>query len=81
MIINQIHAVGDFTSLLYDIALAAKLIAHKTTRAGLADILGHAGETNVQGEEQQKLDVYADQVIYRLCDHTGRVCVMASERA
>jgi fructose-1,6-bisphosphatase I len=73
------HAVGDFTNLLYDIALAAKLIAHKTTRAGLVDILGRAGATNIQGEEQEKLDVYADQIMFRLCDHTGRLCVMASE--
>ncbi|MCA9981471.1 MAG: class 1 fructose-bisphosphatase, partial [Anaerolineales bacterium] len=50
-----------------------------TTRAGLADILGSAGETNVQGETQQRLDVYADETIFRLCDHTGRLCVMASE--
>lgn len=73
------YAVGDFTNLLYDIALAAKLIAAKTTRAGLVDILGQAGAVNVQGEEQQKLDVYADEVLYGLCDHTGRLCVMASE--
>lgn len=73
------YARGDFTSLLYDIAMAAKMIANKTTRAGLADILGAAGETNVQGEQQQRLDIYADQTIFRLCDHTGRVCVMASE--
>ena len=73
------YARGDFTNLLYDIAMAAKLIANKTTRAGLADILGSAGEMNVQGEEQQQLDVYADRTIFRLCDHTGRVCAMASE--
>ncbi len=73
------EARGEFTNLLYDIALAAKLIAHKTNRAGLLDVLGGAGQTNVQGEHQQKLDVYADQVMFRLCDHTGRVCVMASE--
>ncbi|MEW5985485.1 MAG: class 1 fructose-bisphosphatase [Chloroflexota bacterium] len=73
------YAKGDFTSLLYDIALAAKLISQKTNRAGLVDILGRAGDINVQGEEQQKLDVYADEVIFRLCDHTGRLCVMASE--
>ncbi len=73
------YARGDFTNLLYDIAMAAKLIANKTTRAGLADILGSAGEVNVQGEEQQQLDVYADRTIFRLCDHTGRVCAMASE--
>lgn len=73
------YARGDFTNLLYDIAMAAKMIANKTTRAGLADILGAAGNTNVQGEEQQRLDIYADKTIYRLVDHTGRVCVMASE--
>jgi fructose-1,6-bisphosphatase I len=72
-------AVGDFTYLLYDIALAAKTISAKTLRAGLVDIVGQSGSTNVQGEEQQKLDVYADRVIVSLCDHAGRLCVMASE--
>lgn len=73
------YAVGDFTSLLYDIALAAKVVSAKTLRAGLVDILGQAGSMNVQGESQQKLDIYADQVIKKLNDHTGRLCVMASE--
>ncbi|NIR25816.1 MAG: class 1 fructose-bisphosphatase, partial [Gammaproteobacteria bacterium] len=63
----------------YDIALAAKAIAAKINRAGLVDILGEVGSVNVQGEVQQKLDVYADDVIRRLCDHTGRLCVLASE--
>jgi len=73
------EAGGAFTNLLYDIALAAKAIAHKTNRAGLLDVLGRTGDVNVQGENQQKLDVYADRIINRLCDHTGRLCVMASE--
>ena len=73
------YAVGDFTYLLYDIALAAKAIAAQSVRAGLSDILGRSGSSNIQGEEQQKLDVYADQIIIRLSDHTGRLCVMASE--
>ena len=73
------EAKGEFTNLLYDIALAAKAIAHKTNRAGLLDVLGRTGDVNVQGEAQEKLDVYADRIIYRLCDHTGRLCVMASE--
>lgn len=72
-------ATGVFTNLMYDIALAAKLIARETTRAGLADILGRAGEVNVQGEEQQKLDVFSNEMIIRMMDHTGRLCVMASE--
>ncbi len=72
-------ATGRLTALLYDIALSAKLIARETTRAGLGSILGAAGSENVHGESQQKLDVYADNVIFRMNDHTGRVCVMASE--
>ena len=73
------HASGELTMLLYDIALAAKIIAHKTNRAGLIDILGEAGQTNVQGESQQKLDIYAHNIIRQLCDHTGRLCLMVSE--
>jgi len=72
-------ASGMLTSLLQDIALAGKLIASRTTRAGLADILGSAGETNVQGEEQQKLDVYAHNTICQLNEHSGRLAVMGSE--
>ncbi len=72
-------AKGELTNLLYDIALAAKIISYKVNRAGLQDILGRVGSTNVQGEDQQKLDVFADRIIFQLCDHPGRVCVMASE--
>lgn len=72
-------ATGVFTSLLYDIALSAKIIARETTRAGLVNIIGAAGTDNVHGEEQQKLDVFADRVIFQMNDHTGRVAVMASE--
>jgi fructose-1,6-bisphosphatase I len=70
---------GALTNLLYDLALAGKLIASRTQRAGLADVLGSAGHENVQGEEVQKLDVYAQRTIYQLTDHTGRLCCMASE--
>jgi len=73
------EATGVFSSLLYDIALAAKIIARETTRAGLVEILGSAGEMNVQGEEQMKLDVFADQVMIRMNSFTGRLAVMASE--
>ncbi|HQY94755.1 MAG TPA: hypothetical protein PLS79_24310, partial [Caldilinea sp.] len=55
------EATGTLTNLLYDLALAAKIIASKTTRAGLAEILGSAGEENVQGEEVQKLDAFAQR--------------------
>lgn len=73
------EATGELTSLLYDLALAGKIIASQTTRAGLAEILGGTEEVNVQGEEQMKLDVMADRTIFRLNDHTGRLAVMASE--
>ena len=67
------------TQLLYDIALAGKVIASRTTRAGLAEILGRTEEVNIQGEVVQKLDQFADLTMLRLNDHTGRVAVMASE--
>lgn len=73
------YARGEFTNLLYDIALAAKIIANKTNRAGLVNILGLAGVDNIQGEQQQKLDVFADNIMFQMCDHTGRLCAMASE--
>jgi fructose-1,6-bisphosphatase I len=73
------EATGVLTQLLYDIALAGKVIASKTTRAGLAEILGRTDEINIQGEVVQKLDRFAHLTIYRLNDHTGRLAVMASE--
>jgi fructose-1,6-bisphosphatase I len=73
------EATGVLTSLLYDIALAGKVIASQTTRGGLAEILGKTGDTNIQGEEVMKLDEIADRMIYRLNDHTGRLAVMGSE--
>jgi fructose-1,6-bisphosphatase I len=73
------EATGTLTSLLYDIALAGKVIASQTSRGGLVEILGKTGTTNIQGEEVMKLDELADRTIYRLNDHTGRLAVMASE--
>jgi fructose-1,6-bisphosphatase I len=73
------EATGVFTSILYDLALAGKLIARETTRAALADILGLTGGFNVQGEEIAKLDQYANAAIVRLNEFTGRLAVMGSE--
>ena len=75
------EATGQFTGLLHDIALAAKLISREVTKAGLVDILGSAEEENVHGEDVQKLDVYANQVMIRALDHTGLVACMASEES
>ncbi|MBL8160632.1 MAG: class 1 fructose-bisphosphatase [Anaerolineae bacterium] len=76
---NHPNATGVFTNLLYDMALAAKIIARETTRAGLVGILGASEDHNVYGEQQQKLDIFADRTIFRINDHTGRLCAMASE--
>jgi fructose-1,6-bisphosphatase I len=73
------NATGVFSDLLYDIALAAKIIARETTRAGLVNILGAAESTNTSGEVQQKLDVFADSTLIRVNGYTGRLCAMASE--
>jgi fructose-1,6-bisphosphatase I len=73
------EATGVFSSLLYDIALAAKIISRETARAGLVEILGSADQMNVQGEEQMKLDVFANKVMIRMNSFTGRLAVLASE--
>ena len=73
------EATGELSGILYDVALAAKMIANKVRSAGLADILGSDGSQNVQGEVQQKLDVIANDIIVKAMDHTGRLCAMASE--
>jgi fructose-1,6-bisphosphatase I len=73
------EATGAFSNILYDLALAAKMIAHEVRRAGLVDILGLTGGVNVQGEEVKKLDEYANDVIFKALDHTGHLCGMASE--
>jgi fructose-1,6-bisphosphatase I len=72
-------ATGVFSNLLEHICLAAKLIAREVNKAGLVEILGLTGETNVQGEEVKKLDVYANDTMVRMMDHTGYLSVMASE--
>ena len=75
------QATGELSGILYDLALAAKMIANKVRSAGLADILGAAGTDNVQGEAQQKLDIIANEIIVKAMDHGGRLCAMASEEA
>jgi fructose-1,6-bisphosphatase I len=73
------EATGELSGILYDMALAAKIIASKVRRAGLVDIIGATENSNVQGEIQQKLDVFANETIVKAMDHGGRLCAMASE--
>jgi len=72
-------ATGALSNLLTDLALAAKLIQREVSRAGLVDILGATGAENVHGERVQKLDAFAQEVIYKALDHSGTLCCMASE--
>lgn len=73
------YASGDLTRLLADIGIASKIINQKVNKAGLQDILGAHGTTNVQGETQMKLDVFADQALYNAVKWGGQVCGAASE--
>jgi fructose-1,6-bisphosphatase I len=72
-------ASGDFTGLLNDITFAAKIVSREVTKAGLVDILGATGEQNVQGEEVQKLDEFANNVFLRCLGTKGQVCALSSE--
>lgn len=72
-------ATGQFSWLLSGITLATKLVQAKVRRAGLADILGAQGDVNVQGEVQQKLDVYANQVLMNCLGVRSTVGILASE--
>ena len=66
------QATGEFSALLNDIALAAKIIGREVNKAGLVDVLGFTGSTNIHGEDVQKLDEYADSIIFKALYHTGR---------
>ncbi len=73
------HARGIFTRLVNQVSLASKIINAEVNKAGLVEILGLTGHTNIQGEEVQKLDEYANEVFRRALDHTGSVAALASE--
>jgi fructose-1,6-bisphosphatase I len=72
-------AKGEFSRLLRDIGIAAKTISREVNRAGLAEILGDAGSENVQGEDQKKLDVIANDLVIDCLTRGGEVCAVASE--
>ncbi len=73
------EATGELSGLLYDLALAGKIISSKVRSAGLIDIIGATEDENVQGEIQQKLDIISNDIIVKAVDHSGRICAMASE--
>ncbi|SDE51860.1 fructose-1,6-bisphosphatase I [Ulvibacter litoralis] len=73
------YSSGELSRLINSIRLAAKVVNHEVNKAGLVDILGAVGETNVQGEDQQKLDVYANEVFIKTLTNREIVCGIASE--
>ncbi len=73
------YATGELSQLLTSIRLAAKVVNREINKAGLADILGAVGAENVQGENQMKLDVYANDTFIRAMRAMGEVCGVGSE--
>ena len=72
-------AKGDLSSLLHHIGTAAKMVNKKINKAGLVDIIGRSGSVNIQGENQQKLDIYADEVFINALLASGECCGVATE--
>lgn len=72
-------ASGDFSILLSQIGLAAKIISSQVRHAGLENMLGLIGEDHAQGESAQKLDVLANQTIIDVMRRCGKLCVIVSE--
>ena len=70
---------GELSRLINSIRLAAKVVNHEVNKAGLVDIIGAYGETNIQGEDQQKLDVYANNTFINTLTNREIVCGIASE--
>ncbi len=73
------YAKGELSRLLRDIGIAAKMVNREVNKAGLVDILGDYGNTNVQGEEVKKLDVYANEQFISALSSGGETCAVASE--
>jgi len=73
------YSSGELSRLINSIRLAAKVVNHEVNKAGLVDILGNHGDTNIQGENQQKLDVYANNLFIQTLTNREIVCGIASE--
>lgn len=73
------QATGELSTLLRDIGVACKLINNQVNKAGLVDILGAHGAVNVQGEEQMKLDIYANDILINILKNCTDCAGIASE--
>lgn len=75
------YSSGELSRLINSIRLAAKVVNYKVNKAGLVDIIGAYGEQNIQGEDQQKLDVYANEIFMQTLINREIVCGIASEES
>lgn len=73
------YSTGELSRLINSIRLAAKVVNHEVNKAGLVDILGDVGRSNIQGEEQKKLDVFANETFIQALAKREIVCGIASE--
>jgi len=73
------YAKGELSRLLRDIGIASKIVNREVNKAGLVDILGEAGSVNIQGEDQKKLDVFANTQFIAALTSGGECCIVASE--
>jgi len=73
------YTSGELSRLINAIRLAAKVVNHEVNKAGLVDIIGTSGDTNIQGEDQQKLDLYANDLFIKAMTRRNIVCGIASE--
>ena len=73
------YAKGELSRLLRDIGIASKIVNREVNKAGLVDILGAAGTMNIQGEGQQKLDVFANTQFISALTSGGECCIVATE--
>jgi fructose-1,6-bisphosphatase I len=73
------YAKGELSRLLNDISIASKIVNREVNKAGLVDILGETGSTNIQGERVKKLDVFANEQFIAALKAGGEVCAIASE--
>jgi fructose-1,6-bisphosphatase I len=75
------EATGEFSNLLYDLAIAGKVVSREVNKAGLANIFGFTDYDNIHGEQVRKLDEFANQVFSHILLHSGHICIMNTEES
>ena len=73
------EATGELSAILTNLAVAAKIVSNEVNKAGLVDILGYTGDSNVHGEQVKKLDIFANDIFTKSMDYFGLIAALASE--